>query len=507
MTRPDGDGFNLVEDPWIPIGDSEVSIREALVGAHELPGWPGGDYGLAETLLRLLVPIAYRLTGLDNQALSDNEFADLQADLIAAPRFAEGTVSAYLNPLVNRFWLYGGPDSAHPFAQDPTLHPVDPKEPAKAIVQWSSGNNPVLGPHADTNSIPLALATQRLLVLHGYSSGGLHTKHPAHTGRGQFKGGPLRGTMSVHPVGPTLAHTLIAHLVPLPGGDTKFGLPFWEQPPRANPTAAYTDRAGLIEQIAGRHDKTMLCYIGPFGKVNGFTLAEGPGPALPLSCTDPYILYDGEQKPQKPKASKAFWRESEALLPDADGTKRMTAAIINWAVGEYSSIYVSDTFAWAIVAHRGDKSKELDWDCHTAPHLLRLFIEPNAALRARNYLLIANEAEAIMCKQVGRLWNQTDLMPDKPELKKAVYAPARSEFWKLAESGFWEAALSGIPADDEIVDLLRDHALAGFDHASARLTRNSRTLKEVVASRKWIELWKRQQATDGPETGDSKESA
>ena len=491
--------FNLARDPWIPIGNVTVSIRDALATAHELPGWPGGDFGLAEVVIRLLVPMVYRIGGLDNAAVGNDDevFAKEQGALFMQGRFSEADIDRYLNQHIGRFWLLSGPKHSQPFAQDPTLGQVAPHDTAKAVTEWASGNNPVLGPHTDTNDLPLDVAAQRLLVLRAYAWGGLHTKHPVWTGQGKFVGGPLRGTMSIHPVGNSLFETLIGHLLPLPGGATGFGAPFWEQPAPSNPVAAHRERAGLLEQIAGRQDKTMLLRTdGTGSKITGFTLAEGPGVDRSLFCEDPYLILDTSREPIKPKAGKAFWRESEALLTDATkspGRRDAQAGILDWAAGENGDLYIKERFSWAVVSHRGDKSKNLEWNRSVAPDLLRIF-QPNAARHAREFLHLANEAESLMAKQLAKVWHATDQMPSKPGDKAAVYRPARAEFWKRSAQEFWKAVRDGLD-QQQVKDQLRFHALAGFDLATDRAVRDQRALSSIVESRKWIELWERSKRT------------
>ena len=485
--------FNLVNDPWLPVGGTTVSIRDALAKAHELPGWLDGDFGLVETALRLLVPIAYRLTGLDDTALSDSPglFAEWQRACFEKGHFDEDAVDDYVNRHVDRFWMLGGPVGCVPFAQDPALGKVSPHEAAKAVTAWASGNNPVLGPHTDTDELPPDLAAQRLLVLRSYAWGGTHTDHPDWKGQGKFVGGRLRGTMSVHPIGDTLASTLIGHLVPLPGGETEFGSPFWELPIPQNPVAAHEGRSGMLEQIAGRQDKTMLLRVDE-KKIKGFTIAEGPGVDHSLFCDDPYLLLDPDGEPRKPRAQKAFWRESEALLTEAEskpGRRELQARILDWASGEHCDLYIEEQFSWAVVSHLGNKSKDLMWSRSLAPHLLRLF-DPASSQRAWDFLQAANQAESLMAKQLAKVWHATDQMPDKPADRAAVYRPARAEFWKRAEQDFW-VTVNGVLSPQEIKDRLRFHALVGFDWATDRMARDQRALLAMVESRQWIERWER----------------
>lgn len=489
MTRT---GFNLIDDKWIPTPVGLVSVREALLNGHNLTGWPCADPGTAEMVIRLLVPMAYRITGLDSPDLNRREIADRQGKLLAAERLDPNRVREYLAAHHHRFWLTGPPDGQPPFAQDPELAAVDPHPVAKAVQGWASGNNPTLGPHAPTATLSPAAAACQLLVLRGYSSGGLHTKHPVFPGKGKFVGSPLRRTLTVHPVGATLARTLIGHLVPNPH-DTAYGEPFWEQPLPTNPVAPHTTRAGLLAQIAVRQDKTMLLRSSSDGLINGFTIAEGPGTNAELACEDPYLLVGSDFEPVKPKPGRAIWREAEALLTVNDvGNPQARAAILDWAIDADggAASYSPDMFSWAVVSHHGDKSKDLDWSCANFPRLLHIF-DRDAARGCLDYLHSANQAESTMCKQIAKVWHSAEIMPLSPNQKSEVYAPALTEFWARAEAGFWETADTPNRDPESMKDHLRSHALAGYDKVTAPLTGDRRTHMMVVESRRWLELWGR----------------
>lgn len=484
-------GFNLVTDPWIPIEGGPVSIEEALTNAHAIDGWPCSDPAFSEALMRLLVPMTYRITDMDDPGLSRYEFAERQGQLLAHGQFNADEVRFYLMRHRDRFWLINPPAGYTPFAQDVTLAAVDPKPPSKLVVSWASGNNPLLGPHAPSGELSADVAAQQLLIQRCYASGGLHTKHPAHAGKGKFVGSPLRGRISVHPVGVTLAATLMGHLVPLPH-DTAFGQPMWEVAP-PSPVERHRERSGLLEQIAVRQDKTMLLHSDAAGYIVGFTVSEGPGVNSDLFCRDPYWLAGSQGAPVKPKEGRAFWREAEALLRHADdGESDARSAILEWAIDDDGGLgnYRPSEFSWVAVSHRGDKSKELAWACSYAPDLLSIF-DRQVALRCLSFLAAAGDAESQMAKQLAKVRHAADLMPSDPKSKGAVYAPARAVFWSRTEGDFWETARTAVTS--EMRDKrLRQHALAGYDAATTHLLRDRRTHFAVVESRRWIECWPRQ---------------
>jgi len=493
-------GFNLVDDTWIPIGGREVSLSEALVDAHELPGWPDGEPGLAAVLLRLLAVIAYRVTGLDDASLNRGQFAERQRGVLNEGRLDPELVRSYLRYHHDRFWLLSPPVGLTPFAQDTTLDAAGPHPVAKAVTAWSSGNNPALGPHSECAAVPAAAAARQLLMQRSYASGGLHTKHPVHRGKGKFVASPLRRTISLHPAGANLAVTLVGHLVPPPPDGTGFGKPFWEAPQPTNPVAAHMGIPGLLEQIAGRQDKTMLLWTGVAqgsgADVTGFTISEGPGVDPSHRWRDPYLLVDAEREPLKPRAGRAFWREADALLTQDDqGRSRLSAQVLDWARGKHAAeLYAPRTFSWAAISHNGDKSKELAWAASAFPDLLSLF-DPGAALRARDFLTLASEAEERMVKQIAKARHAAKLMPPKNQDRAAVYAPARADFWQNAERDFWDTAGGRLQAE-AFTHRLRSHALAGYDTATATLLHDRRTHLYAVESRRWIAIWQRRASDD-----------
>ena len=499
-------GFNLIDDPWIPLGDGNVSISEALLDAHTLPGWPDGDPGLAAAVMRTLTVFAYRVTGMD-QPMGRSSFALEQRRLLDEGRFDAGAVARYIDRHRDRFWLIGAPLNAPPFAQDRSLQ-VSKRDPvSKAVTAWASGHNPVLGPHADTDSLDAATAAQRLVVLRYYSAGGTHTPHPNKPGRGRahLKDAALRGTMSLHPHAETLARTLMGHLVPLPHDAPDFGAPFWESPPVADPLAGHQGQAGLLEQLAARQDKTMLLHHNEADGIRGFTIAEGPGSASDLSSTDPYLLYDENMLPRKPHLGRDFWREAEALLNQTDdGRANLSAEILKWASShaDEQRIYEPSEFSWAVVSHLGHQSVERLWTLSSAPHLLALFA-PDASLRARRFLNEASSAEGMMTKQTKELIKKVQAPTSKRKTERrriyeqATCETARAEFWTRSEPDFWTAALSSMTSDEQ-TRRLRSHALAGYDTATAAMARDQRSLLFVEECRRWIAAWPRAQRSARP---------
>ncbi|MYL03431.1 MAG: type I-E CRISPR-associated protein Cse1/CasA [Acidimicrobiaceae bacterium] len=516
----DSRGFNLVDDAWIPIGGREVSLSDALTEAHELPGWPDGEPGFAAVLLRLMAIITYRVTGLDDETLDRAQFAERQKQLLDEGRMDSGRVRQYLTQHYDRFWLLNPPSGLTPFAQDTALASTAPHAAAKAVVSWASGDNPSLGPHGECATIPAAVAARHLLIQRSYAICGTSTPHPV-TGhsRGYVQNGALRKTASLHPMGATLAATLVGHLVPRSADGTGFGMAYWEAPPPINPVAAHVGIPGLLEQIAGRQDKTMLLRADGNMSVTGFTIAEGPGVDPSLRYRDPYLLVDAELEPLKPRPGRAFWREAESLLAQDDqGKRQLSAAVLDWAREKWTSaIYDPQAFSWTAISHNGDRSKELTWATSTSPDLLHLF-ESDAAVRANDFLALASEAEERMVNQIAKVYKsprpsedpygRVCLIPHKGrqvyEILDVLCRSARAEFWRRSESDFWDSALDRLDTRT-MTDKLRNHALAGYDTATAGLLHNSRAHMIAVESRRWVAAWQRRSSatTESPEGVDA----
>lgn len=491
-------GFNLVTDAWIPVGNGLASIEEALIGAHELDGWPCSDPAFAEALIRLLVPMVYRITRMDDPSLTRHEFADRQEELLSAGQLDPMMVGDYTSRFHDQFWLTKPPEGLVAFGQDPTLAIAKADPPSRGVMSWASGNAPLMGPHAPQDLLPIAAAAQQLLVMRLYSGCGTLTPHPAtKKPRGYGANSVLRNTISVHPMGNNFATTLLGHLVPLPH-DTSWGMPFWEAPYTPGTPRKYQDRAGFLEQIAVRHDKAYL--LRPFDSLqftSGITVTDGPGVNQELHCKDPYLLTRPDLSYVRPREGREFWREVESLVSQAENWA--TAEILEWArdFEGGGSYYSSSEFSWAVVTHRGDASKPIERQCRNsiAPDLLAVFRD-DVPLRCNEFFALAKAAEQLMVNQVSKTFRNSQIQilsrQSKPEVVALVRAPARSLFWIRAERTFWSVVQSQWHRE-RVEHELRQHALAGYDEATARLLHDRRSHRAVVESRRWLQRWNRHQ--------------
>ena len=109
-----GGAFNLTDEPWILLADpngndTEVSLTDALVRAHEYKSFSGELPTQDAAVLRLLLAVLYAVfTRVDEKGESryTNDYApDIWRRLWNLKRFPEKVIREYLTHYRDRFWL------------------------------------------------------------------------------------------------------------------------------------------------------------------------------------------------------------------------------------------------------------------------------------------------------------------------------------------------------------------------------------------------------------------
>ncbi|MDR6868435.1 CRISPR system Cascade subunit CasA [Microbacterium resistens] len=203
--------FNLARDPWIPVrrvegGGDVVSIRDALVRAHEYTRVSGDTEWQSLAILRLLLAVVYHL---DADPLG----------MWMARRIHARSVTAYLDQWADRFEL-ADPDA--PFMQIPGL--TGRVKPPSELIPDSS-----LYPTLDA-SLTLEEAARWLVSAHAYHPAGIKSAASGDPRTSKGKSYPVIGApldrVLLRVEGATLAETLLLNRVPDPAG-----MPAWEHPP------------------------------------------------------------------------------------------------------------------------------------------------------------------------------------------------------------------------------------------------------------------------------------
>ena len=212
-------GFNLVDDPWIPLRpcvggpQQDVSLRDVLVSADQWFGYPDDDSQFGPAVLRFLTAFTYvvsDLAGCSNRT----EYLSTFNDLWDRGQFDCDRVGRYLDRHKDRFWLFGDDPYAERWMQNPKL-----SDDKFAVPLVESGLIPHASPsyvwgNQQVEPVTAAAAARYLLAFMCYGRGGGGPKHPDADPTGCWQEGRLRGRVSVHPIGATLFETLLLNLNP-----------------------------------------------------------------------------------------------------------------------------------------------------------------------------------------------------------------------------------------------------------------------------------------------------
>lgn len=109
--------FNLIDEPWVRVlnadgSTTEVSLRDALVRAHEFIGLGGETQTQNIAVLRLLLAVVHTVFSRMDE---NGEAAPLEDEEMALDRWAalwengalpEQPIAAYLDKWHERFWLF-----------------------------------------------------------------------------------------------------------------------------------------------------------------------------------------------------------------------------------------------------------------------------------------------------------------------------------------------------------------------------------------------------------------
>ena len=131
-------GFNLVDDPWIPLRpcgggpQQDVSLRDALVSAGQWVGYPDDDSQFGPAVLRFLTAFTYVVSdfaGCSNRTKYLSTFNDLWD----RGQFDRDRVERYLDRHKDRFWLFGDDPGTERWMQNQVLSNVESAVPLVRI--------------------------------------------------------------------------------------------------------------------------------------------------------------------------------------------------------------------------------------------------------------------------------------------------------------------------------------------------------------------------------------
>ncbi|MEU9348401.1 type I-E CRISPR-associated protein Cse1/CasA [Streptomyces sp. NPDC048278] len=479
--------YETDKEPCIPVlfldgHQEDLGWRDVLLRAHLIKDLALPLPPAASAALRLLVVMAARVTCLDGQAqprVSARQWAARRRELLKNPDgFDPHAVHAYFDQYI---WDLFHP--VRPFLGDPRLASQCTKRAGvnKLVFGRPEGNNLAwFSPHTDTDPqpVPSAEALWHLLIHHYYGAAGQCSVRTV-DGRslGGAKAGPLRSTLSFHPLGRTLYETLLAG-IPKPSHQWP-GTPDccpWEEPLHTpdpdgdpddgpDPDVAPPPVTSPGRLLTGRSRHAVLLLPSPDGRhVVDAYLTWATQKKLP--ALDPYLIHHihtgkhltRRHAPRRADADRALWRDLDALLlagdeDDSKGKQNKTSKRRYTVQRPEAFTTLNDLppdlrAALRVRVYGFDqegKTTNRTWYTALTPPIWPWTQEndPAAAERIAECRKAAEEIGACLDTVSQEAWSETT--DDAPRHLPPWTHTARTLYWPRAEATFW-SLLDGDPA-------------------------------------------------------------
>jgi len=302
--------FDLLESAWISCIDSDghplqLSLRDALVRAHEMRELYGESPLVTAALYRLLLVVLHRVLGP----------ADVDAwnDLWQAECLPATQLDAYLGQWQHRFDLF---DSQRPFYQAADER-VKPKSVASLIHDIASGNNATLFDHHTDEQGPVltpAEAARMVVSAQVFGLAGL-------SGLSQkFTDGPCASGIVFVVQGKNLFETLALNLLQYPDSSvmshTPRDRPVWEMDDPFTPER--THPLGYLDYLTWQNRRVLLLPEKERGDFVVRQMTMAPALRLDSEILDPMTHYRVHERrgpiPLSFIEERALWRDSSALF-------------------------------------------------------------------------------------------------------------------------------------------------------------------------------------------------
>ncbi|MDA0564155.1 type I-E CRISPR-associated protein Cse1/CasA [Streptomonospora sp. S1-112] len=508
--------FDLVSQPWIPVrwhAESAADQRPRAVGlaelfsrAHEIAGidlpLPPAESGL----MRLLYAMTAQITGLIDIADHD-DFHDAREELLETGALPADAVAAYFAATHRCFDLF---DARRPFLQDPRL--VEECRDSKGAPVTSGVNKLVWGRVAGNTQmwlshdsdarprpVPAAEAAWHLIAWLYYGPSGMSTPRVVgDTSARNTTAGPLRSTISYHPMGDTLLETLLLG-VPVcddgPGGPAP-----WERTDLPDPLGLPEAPTGLMRLLCGRFRHALLLTPSADGSevIDARITWAWRQPHAPAE--DPYLIYQhskkGDRYARRADADRAIWRDVDAMLREKPGHngERRPVVIDNLAELAESTAFgerLDRIRVRALGFDQEGQARDRQYVAAATPRVLCFLKERQHDRFTRIGALVSNAEEvgANLRKALTRAWRDIVKSSDAPV---PWLATGLARYWSQAERRFWEAARAEQPPAHPRNLFIRT-ALAAYAQATDAYTRDPRHVEAIERARTLVLLgWRRE---------------
>lgn len=316
--------FNLVDNPWIAcIKDgqaSEVSLKDALLHAHEINEITDNSPLVVVAIHRLLLAVLHRVFG-------PKDF-DQWTELWKLGKWDAKAISEYLDRWKHRFDLF---DKERPFYQSKQLLDENAEKKSIVLLPNESATSGTWCDHSfqgSTEKFSPAMTARYLLARQAFSLGGGNSK-PFN-----LSNAPLAGGYTVMVLGNNLFETLALNLIPYneesPLPQIAPDLPAWEQEQFREPDKNGNVPYGYVDYLTWQSRRILV--FGDHTGVTDYALMQN----LKLKDDfyhDPFKCY--YKNPQrgmlekKLNEDKVLWRDSHTLFVEAEDASVQRPLVFN----------------------------------------------------------------------------------------------------------------------------------------------------------------------------------
>ena len=538
--RPPMPTYDLASEPWItahPLSGSPpttTGLRDLFLHAHEYADAELSFPPASSGLWRLLALFGARITGLDG-CVDLADFAALRAELLRSNRFDPEEVSGYFEEWADRLDLFG----PRPWLQDPRLGGAEAQSPKTSGINklsWGrpAGNTQVWLNHTsdlDPRPLPTAMAVHHLVATLYYGASGTCTSRTANgVTASNTAAGPLRRSLSFHPVGRNLFESIILNIpfFPVEEGDEISETP-WERDEPRDPTLPPEPGIGLAGVLTNQFRHAVLLHPSEDGSqvidatVTWGTRSSREHQANHRPPMDPHQIYwindEGDPSSLRADANRAVWRDLDALLRDrklAKGTKTQRPHLFdNLSVGlrgELKNAVRVRVFGF----DQDGQARDRQWFTATTPKVLRWLHEKPAELGDRTAAALAlrrikesntaaEEVGRALEGALDRTWKDSGLGGGSGKSAQAPWTgTGMSEYWSAAERRYWEIVHDD--AADGPGNTFVTVALGVFEATTNAYRHRPRVAEAMYRNRgSLLKHWTRSNPAD--QTGDTEKTA
>lgn len=448
--------FDLVTEEWIDVSwvdpqpdrPSRIGLRDLFTHSGEISSFHAPFAPAAAGLMRVLVVLATRMTGLD-RIESKPEWQRRRRDLLTAARSGfDSEAIEHVLGAGDGFELFG----PRPFMQDPRLADECKSRSGVGKFAWTrvAGANQVFLSH-DRDDAPVPVPAEEapwhlLAWLYYGPSGRCTARAVGSTDKADTGGGPLRRTLSVHPWGANLFETLLLNQVYLPPDPERPGSALWESDLN-DPVEVPPEGAGPGWRLANRFRHAVLLVPDEDGRnVTDAYMTWAWRQAHP-PADDPYVPYQlnaktGQRYPRYADADRAIWRDLDSLILKVPAEKPVSHPQVIVDLKGRPGVPAEIIERLRIRAFGYDQdgqTRDKAFFTTTTPPVLSALDDPAFEHRIEQ-LHHAGDAVGIQLQRaLSAAWIA---LAGKPKKAAPWLGPAMADYWTRAGDRFWRLALT-----------------------------------------------------------------